>query len=51
MHYFQCISFFYLFSVLMLNYFILVKWNYKNDKNVTPEHFILKYAQNMWGRG
>ena len=28
------------FLRLMLNYFKIVKWNYKNDKNGTPKRFI-----------
>ena len=41
------ISVFFFFLFLMLNYIILVKWNYRNDKKVTPERFILNYAQNL----
>ena len=39
-----------IFSVLLLNYFILVKWNYTNYKIATPEHFILNTAQNLCGQ-
>ena len=31
----------------MLNYFILVIWNYKNDKKFTPLRFLLNHARNM----
>ena len=35
----------------MLNYFILVIWNYKNDKKMTSLCFILNYARTLCGWG
>ena len=43
---FQCI-FASIFSVLMLNYFILVKLELLKLRKVTPERFILNNAQHL----
>ena len=42
---YQCILF--SFLRLMLNYFKIVKWNYKNDKNVTPKLY-RDFSQILW---
>ena len=49
-HILQCF-FLSLFSVFMLNYFILVIWNYKNDKTFHSFTFYIELCKKYMGEG